>query len=54
VFTFTEITAVAFTTPSVAVTVNVVAVSVEVGVPDTTPVVVLKLNPVGRTPPDIA
>ena len=32
----------------VAVTVNIVAVNVEVGVPDKTPVDVLKLKPVGR------
>lgn len=36
---------------SVAVTVNVVAASVVVGVPLTAPVVVLKLMPVGNTPP---
>jgi hypothetical protein len=36
---------------SVAVTVNVVAVSVVDGVPDITPVEVLKLNPVGSVPP---
>jgi hypothetical protein len=32
----------------VAVTVNVVAVRVDVGVPDKTPFDVLKLNPVGK------
>jgi hypothetical protein len=54
--TVIEIVAVALPLDApVAVTVNVVAVNVEVGVPDKTPVDVLKLKPVGRaTEPAIA
>ena len=46
--TSTEIVAVDVEEPSVAVTVNTVALNVVDGVPDSTPVDVLKFKPVGR------
>ena len=46
--TSTEIVAVDVEEPSVAVTVNAVALNVVDGVPDSTPVDVLKFKPVGR------
>jgi hypothetical protein len=52
--TYIEIVAVADFVPSVAVIVNGVVASEEVGVPEIRPEVVSKVSPAGSVPPEIA